>query len=224
VTDETPDYPPPPRSEAHWPPQLAIAIAVALQFLLPSQLNVGPRWLVPGIETLMLISLVAASPQRIEDRHRRRRRIALILSCLTGLANGVSLVLLSHYLLRNLHVDGHALSGHALILSGALIWLTNVLVFSLWYWEIDRGGPGTRAAGHDGPPDFLFPQMTEPGLFEQWRPQFPDYLYVSLTNAAAFSPTDTMPTGIQVKMLMGLQSLVSLVTIGLIISRAVNIL
>ena len=71
--------------------------------------------------------------------------------------------------------------GHALIISGALIWVTNVLVFSLWYWEMDRGGPGFRAAGHDGPPDFLFPQMGERELCRGWRPRFPDYLYVSLT-------------------------------------------
>jgi uncharacterized membrane protein len=90
---------------------------------------------------------------------------------------------------------------------------------------MDRGGPGKRAAGHDGPPDFLFPQMSddriEPG---EWRPQFIDYLYVSLTNATAFSPTDAMPLTPTAKGTMGVQSLVSLVTIGLIVSRAVNIL
>ena len=116
-------------------------------------------------------------------------------------------------------------NGHELIIAGSEIWLTNVLIFALWYWEVDRGGPGVRAAGLDGQPDFLFPQMTdESELYPGWRPQFVDYLYVSLTNATAFSPTDTMPLSVQAKMIMGLQSLISLVTIGLVVSRAVNIL
>jgi uncharacterized membrane protein len=214
-----PGYPPPPRSEAHWPPQLIVAIAVALQLLLPDRLSIGPHWLVPSIEAVMLISLVVASPQQIHDRHRTRRRIALTLSALASVANGVSLGLLCHLLFKH-----QPPGGHALIISGALIWVTNVLVFSLWYWEMDRGGPGFRASGHDGPPDFLFPQMTEHELCKAWRPKFFDYLYVSLTNAMAISPTDTMPLSLTAKFIMGLQSLVSLVTIGLVIARAVNIL
>ena len=106
-----------------------------------------------------------------------------------------------------------------------LIWLTNFLIFALWYWELDRGGPGKRAAGHDAAPDFLFPQMSDDRIEPRdWRPQFIDYLYVSLTNATAFSPTDTMPLSRMAKTIMGVQAIVSLVTLGLIISRAVNIL
>jgi hypothetical protein len=194
-------------------------MAIALQLLLPDRLSAGPHWLLPSIEAVMLVSLVVASPQRIEDRHRTRRRIAVTLSALASIANGISLGLLSHLLFKHNPSDGHAL-----IISGGLIWLTNVLVFSLWYWEMDRGGPGFRAAGHDGPPDLLFPQMSEPELCAGWRPQFADYLYVSLTNATAISPTDTMPLSLMAKFIMGLQSLISLVTIGLVISRAVNIL
>jgi uncharacterized membrane protein len=217
--DDTRDYPPPARSEAHWPPQLIVAIAIALQLLLPDRLSIGPHWLVPGIEAVMLVSLIVASPQQIQDRHRTRRRIAIVLSALASIANGISLGLLCHLLF-----ESKPTGGHELIISGALIWLTNVLVFSLWYWEMDRGGPGFRAAGHDGPPDFLFPQMSETKLCKDWRPKFFDYLYVSLTNAMAISPTDAMPLSLMTKLIMGLQSLVSLVTIGLVISRAVNIL
>lgn len=219
LTDDPQDYPPPARAEAHWPPQLVVALAIALQLLLPDRLSAGSHLLLPSIEAVMLVSLVVASPQQIQDRHRTRRRIALALSALASIANGISLALLSHQLFKHQPPDGRAL-----IISGALIWLTNVLVFSLWYWEMDRGGPGFRASGTDGPPDFLFPQMTEHELCRGWRPRFFDYLYVSLTNAMAISPTDTMPLSLTAKFVMGLQSLVSLVTIGLVISRAVNIL
>ncbi len=135
-------------------------------------------------------------------------------------ANIYSLVALSKFLLHH-----HPSNGRELIISGILIWLTNFLIFSLWYWELDRGGPGRRAEGQDGAPDFLFPQMCDDRIQPRnWRPHFVDYLYVSLTNATAFSPTDTMPLTAVAKILMGVQSVVSLVTLGLIVARAVNVL
>jgi hypothetical protein len=221
----TPGYPPPGRGELHWPPQLTILVAIALQLLLPDRLSLAHwlKWTIPALEGAMLVALLIASPTRLQAPHSLRRRLALTTSALMSIANGISLVLLAHYLLNHDLATTKG-GGHALIIAGSEIWLTNVLVFSLWYWEIDRGGPGRRAAGCDGDPDFLFPQMTEPRLCGDWRPQFVDYLYVSLTNAAAFSPTDTMPLSVQVKMMMGLQSLISLVTLGLVVSRAVNIL
>jgi hypothetical protein len=90
--------------------------------------------------------------------------------------------------------------------SGALIWLSNVLIFGLWYWQLDRGGPGRRAAGQDGPPDFQFTQMQPGNVFPTGRPQFGDYLYLALTNGTAVSPTDVMPLTLTAKGLMGLQS------------------
>ena len=215
------DYPPPGHGELHWPPQLTILAAIALQVLLPEKLYEGPKWVLPALEGAMLVALFVASPNLIEAPHSVRRRLALTTAALASIANGISLVLLSKHLLDPKLA---AIGGHTLIIAGAEIWLTNVLIFSLWYWEMDRGGPGRRAAGRDLDPDLLFPQMTETRLCPGWRPQFADYLYVSLTNAAAFSPTDTMPLSVQVKMIMGLQSIISLVTIGLVVSRAVNIL
>jgi uncharacterized membrane protein len=212
-------YPPPPGGEPHWPPQLTVLVAIALQLLMPNRLTVGPNWVLPTLEGVMLLALFVASPQRLEAPHSVRRLLTLTITATVSVANGISLVLLAHLLLNH-NVE----NGHQLIIGGSEIWLTNVLIFSLWYWELDRGGPGNRAAGMDRSPDLLFPQMTEVRLCRGWRPQFPDYLYVSLTNAAAFSPTDTMPLSVQAKMIMGLQSLISLVTIGLVVSRAVNIL
>jgi hypothetical protein len=214
-------YPPPPITERVWPAQVTAIAAIALQIALPNRLTVGPTWLLPSLEALMVIGLVLSTRRiRLEDNHPRRRLAAIALIALVSAANVLSLYLLTHYLLHH-----EVNKGRQLIGSGVLIWLTNFLIFALWYWELDRGGPGRRAEGRDGPPDFLFPQMAD-DLIEpiNWRPQFIDYLYVSLTNAAAFSPTDTMPLTPMAKSVMGVQSLVSLVTIGLIVSRAINIL
>jgi len=194
-------------------------VSILLQVLLPDRLSVGSRWILPGLEAVLLVVMALNSPQRLEGPHSRRRILALATIGVVSVANGISLVLLARLLLEN-----KVQNGHSLIIAGSLIWLTNVLLFSLWYWELDRGGPGMRAAAKDSEPDFLYPQMTDLGMFPNWRPRYVDYLYVSLTNATAFSPTDTMPLTDQAKLLMGLQSLVSLVTLGLVVSRAVNIL
>jgi uncharacterized membrane protein len=215
-------YPPPAASEPFWPAQLTVLAAIGLQLALPERLTAGPSWLVPALEGALLAGLVIVNRNQIEDEHPRRRRVALGLTAIVTAANIYSLGALTHFLLHSQPKTGE---GHQLIIAGTLIWLTNFLIFALWYWEMDRGGPGKRAAGHDGPPDFLFPQMSDDRIEPmQWRPKFIDYLYVSLTNATAFSPTDTMPLSPAAKGTMGVQSLVSLVTIGLIVSRAVNIL
>ncbi len=213
-------YPPPGRPEAPWPAGLAVLAAIILQFTLPDRLVLRPHWLVPALETALLIGLVFATPMQLEHEHPRRRAASLILTAFVSVANIVSLGLLTHLLLHH-----GTPAGHQLIVAGSLIWITNVLIFGLWYWETDRGGAGRRAAGHDGAPDFLFVQMTDDSIHDPyWRPVFVDYLYLSLTNAAAFSPTDTLPLTARAKAIMGVQSVVSLVTIGLIVSRAVNIL
>jgi uncharacterized membrane protein len=213
-------YPPPAAPEPFWPAQLTVLTAIALQLLLPARLTIGPVWLIPGLEAALLIGMFFATPRELEGEHPVRRRVALGLTAFVSAANIFSLSALTHYLLH--HSTPNA---RQLIVAGVLIWLTNFLIFALWYWEMDRGGPGKRAAGHDGPPDFLFPQMADDQIEpREWRPKFIDYTYVSLTNAAAFSPTDTMPLTPMAKSIMGIQSLVSLVTIGLIVSRAINIL
>ena len=148
-------YPPPGMGESPWPAQLTVLAAICLQLALPKRLTVGPAWLVPALEAALLIGMFVATPRQLEHEHRRRRRVALGLTAFVSAANVYSLGALTHYLLHHEVSNGRALIG-----SGVLIWLTNWLIFALSYWELDRGGPGVRAAGHDGPPDFLFPQIS----------------------------------------------------------------
>ena len=113
----------------------------------------------------------------------------------------------------------------SLLLSGGSIWITNVVIFGLWFWELDRGGPGKRAEAVEPFPDFMFPQMSDPRFApSDWHPNFFDYLYTSFTNASAFSPTDVMPLSRWAKMLMLIQSMTALLIVGLVVARAVNIL
>ena len=203
-----------------WPAQLTVAAAIALNLTLADRVTFGPTWLLPSVEGALLAALVIIAPSRAASHTRRIRRFALGVIGLVSLANIVSLGLLVHYL-----VNGGKVGGHALILSGVVLWGTNVLLFSVWYWEMDRGGPVVRFLDPKALPDFQFPQMENPGLAPPgWRPGFVDYLYVSLTNATAFSPTDTMPLTQTAKLVMGVQSVAALVTVGLVVARAVNIL
>ena len=204
-----------------WPAQLALAAAILLNLGLSDRLTIGPVWLLPAIEGAALITLIAIAPRRVTAaKGGAPRRLALSVTALVSAANIVSLALLVHYLVGGGHARGRALIG-----SGALLWLTNVLLFAVWYWEMDRGGPLARYRGTVIMADFQFPQMENPQLAPpNWRPGFGDYLYVSLTNATAFSPTDTMPLTVSAKLVMGLQSLSALVTVGLVVARAVNIL
>jgi hypothetical protein len=209
------------RRDPYWGPQLVVAGTILLDVSLPERVTIGPSWLLPALEGLLLFGLVAVTPHPRMRNSPLRRRIAIGLIGIVSAVNVVSLVLLCHYLLRG----GGTTHGHALILAGIVLWVTNVLLFGLWYWELDRGGPPAREQATDGHPDFLFPQMSDPRFApEGWMPNLIDYLYVSLTNATAFSPTDTMPLTRWAKLLMSAQSLTALATLGLVVARAVNIL
>jgi uncharacterized membrane protein len=200
-------------------PQLVVGAAILLQLSLPDKVTIGPAWLLPALEGVLLVGLFTVGQRpTLSGRSKTRRKIAIALIAFVSAANIVSLVLLCRLL-----VDGSKYSGRGLILAGAVLWLTNVLLFSLWYWELDRGGPIARAED-PAQPDFQFPQMVTPDLTPGWEPNLIDYLYVSFTNATAFSPTDAMPLSRRAKSLMALQSLASLVTVGLVVARAVNIL
>ena len=166
-----------------------------------------------------MVVLLIANPGHISKEQSRLRIVGVALIALITVANLVSLTELIHALLY-----GSKAGGRSLVYASAPIWLTNVIVFGLWYWELDRGGPAARQMADHGHPDFLFPQMSAPASSPGWSPAFLDYFYTSFTNATAFSPTDTMPLTHWSKGLMMLQSLASLVTVAVVISRAVNIL
>lgn len=210
------------QGESRWPATLAILVMIALQLRLPDDLTPLGRYVLPAVELVLLVVIVAVNPRRINRRDPGVRLLGLALIGLASVVNAWSVA----RLIRGLLDATFAVNDPQLLLStGANIWLTNVIVFALWYWELDRGGPGSRATGEDPDPDFLFPQMAETSIdFHHWEPEFVDYAYVSFTNAAAFSPTDTMPLTRWAKLAMMLQSAVSLVTAVLVIARAVNIL
>jgi hypothetical protein len=205
--------------EQRWWVALSMLIAVVLQTVLPDRFSVHPRYLLQGIELVALVALVISFPSRMSRRNARVRAFTQLVLGMVALTNGISLALLVHQI-----TSGGHLPPVELLLGGGEIWFTNTIVFGLWFWECDRGGPGSRAQGLVDTPDLLFPQLTDDRLAQDWEPEFFDYLFVSYTNATAFSPTDTLPLSRWAKLLFMVQSAISLVTVALIAARAVNIL
>lgn len=207
--------------ESRIPVTAAMATAIVLMALLPSRVANHPRWLVPGLASLLLLIVIVVNPMRVDRGSRRLRPIAFALLTVVSIGNAIS----AGRLIVDLVNAAGNYTPETLLLTGAAIWTTNMIVFSVWYWEFDRGGPASRAMGDDPYPDFLFPQMTSPEFAPPaWEPHFVDYLYLSFTNATAFSPTDVMPLAHWAKLTMLGQSAVSLMTVALVIARAVNIL
>jgi hypothetical protein len=197
-----------------------VGVAIALQTLLPSHLVIHPPWLLPALEGALCVGLIAANPRRISRTSTSLRTASVALIALISIANAWSTALLIKGLING--TEGS--SAGVLLGQGASIYITNIIVFSLWYWEWDRGGPVARANATRPYVDFLFPQMTQPDLISRdWEPTYVDYLYLSFTNATAFSPTDVMPFARWAKMLMLLQAAVALLTIAMVVARAVNI-
>jgi uncharacterized membrane protein len=207
--------------EHRLPVAAVVGLAIALQLVLPSRLVIHPTWLLPALEGALVVALIVANPVRINRTSKAIRATSVGLIALISLSNAWS----SAELIKGL-VNGTAGDNASLLLGrGASVYVTNIIVFALWYWEWHFGGPVSRAQGLRAYPDFLFPQMTQLDLAPPtWRPNFFDYLYVSFTNATAFSPTDTMPLSRWAKLLMLLQSAVALLTVAFVVARAVNIL
>nr|WP_165960790.1 DUF1345 domain-containing protein [Actinocrispum wychmicini] len=209
------------KGEPRWVVSLAVLAAVAFQLLLPDVLALGPSWLLPVPELVLFVVLVVANPVRISRESKLLRLASLTLIAVISVANAWS----AGTLVVGLTQGRFGEDAGPLLMTGAAIWLTNVIVFALWYWEFDRGGPVARALARKPLPDFQFVQMQSPELAHpDWEPAFMDYLYLSFTNATAFSPTDVLPLSRWAKATMLLQSAISLVTVALVIARAVNVL
>ena len=219
-------------------PAAALVAAAGLYADLPSRFIYGAgggafevvRWVVPALTVLVLVALGLIRPSgalgraldwRPEMLNLTRRRLALVTIGIVSAANAASIILLVHLLING----AEATTAATLLRAAVHMWVVNVLLFGLWYWQLDGGGPLKRPACAPADRDFLFPQQTEPSLLERaWRPLFLDYLYVSFTNATAFSPTDTMPLSRWAKMLMLVQSAISLALAVMVVARAVNFL
>lgn len=210
------------RGERRWPMAVAVLFLVGLPFLLPSRLTMRPSWVVPGLELLLLATLIVGDPGRIDRRATWLRRLSLVLVGLLLMSALGSTVLLLYELATG---SPQLATASALLSSGALVWVGTNIAFAFLYWELDGGGPAARAHGMPRYPDLAFPEQLSPELAPpDWRPEFIDYLYLGMTNALAFSPTDVMPLAHWAKAAMALQSLASLAILGLIVARAVNIL
>jgi uncharacterized membrane protein len=206
------------KTDPVWHVQLGVLGAIILQIALPDHLSIGSRYIVPSVELLLIIALAVTTPKERIFRSMTRRLNATLLIVVAAAANGYALIEVARQLLQT----ASAANGRQLILAALNIYLTNIIIFGLLYWEIDGGGPGQRQQTEQSEHDMLFPQNQQAS--PHWRPTFIDYLYVSSTNAMAFSPTDTLPLSRRAKMIMLAQAALSLVTVALVAARAVNIL
>jgi uncharacterized membrane protein len=212
-----------PLGESRWPPALAIIAFMALnigsRFWLPKEGAVRIPWLLPALEALLLVALVAGDPSRLRRHTRWLRPAAIGIVVVLVLAALWATALLVYDLIKGIGVSNKPTE---LLATGALVWLGNNLAFALLYWLMDSGGPIARSR-NPAPLDFAFTQQMSPELAPPgWRPVFLDYLHLGFTNATAFSPTDVMPLTLRAKYVMLVQSTVALALFGLIVARAVN--
>ncbi|HKA05018.1 MAG TPA: hypothetical protein VKD67_11830 [Acidimicrobiales bacterium] len=214
------------RVESRWPPVVAVLLFVtlnlAVRLWLPSDSVIAATWLAPTVELVLLGVLVASDPLGVNRRALWLRRVSIgLVLLLVAAALWGTAILVAHL------VEGSPQTNSAgyLLASGALVLVGNNLAFSLLFWEFDSGGPLARLERRAEYPEFAFPQQINPDLAPRdWVPVYADYLYLGFTNSTAFSPTDVMPLALWAKFSMAVQSTVSLVVIGLVVARAVNVL
>ena len=207
--------------EARWPMAGAIVAAIVLTVLMPDYIRLGPEWVLPSIEALLLVAMVAVDPGAITRRSRELRMLSIgLVSVLVFGALWSTLLLIDDLI----HGGPETISAGELLEAGSIVWVSNSIAFALLYWELDGGGAAARWDRAPAHPDLAFPQHLNPGIGPpEWRPRFIDYLYLSFTNSTAFSPTDVMPLVPWAKIAMTVQAAVSLGILGLVIARAVNI-
>jgi hypothetical protein len=210
------------RGEARWPSVAAVLFYLSLTLLRPAGVRVAPAWLLPAVESVLLVVLVVRDPGRIDHRSSQLRAVSICVVALLVIDALLSTVHLVYVL-----IQGGALTKSAtdLLAAGVIVWSSNVIAFALLYWELDSGGAAARAHEMPRAPDLAFPQQLSPELApDGWRPRFVDYLYLGVTTSTAFSPTDAMPLAPWAKMAMAVQALISLSVLGLVVARAVNVL
>lgn len=199
-----------------WPAAMALIVIGLAYLLLPDELIFGPRWL---LLIVGLVALIVFPFVRQQELHKLSRMLGLGTTVLATIAITLSSVFLVNGLQHN------QTPAPTLLRDAALIWCINVVTFALWYWEIDGGGPAKRRVGHHTSSDFLFPQMTmDDEKSQHWSPTFIDYLFLAFNTSTAFSPTDTLVLSRHAKLLMMLQSIISLTVIAVLAARAVNTL
>jgi uncharacterized membrane protein len=207
--------------ESRLPPLVALLVATALPLLMPDPLLPGPRWLVPVV-IFSLTAVLVVDAWRTGRRSRRVRRLQIGIAIVLAASTAYATVALA----AALAIGSAAITNSAdeLLRAGGVVWVALLVTFAFLYWELDLGGPEVRAASERRCPDLAFPQDLDPEIARPgWRPTFIDYLYLGVTNNMAFSPTDVMPLSHHAKLAMSLQSVASLLIIGLVIARAVNI-
>ena len=208
--------------ESRWPMAGAVVSAIVLTILLPKDLRLAPRWVLPAVEGLLLVVLIAGDPGQISRLSRVLRATSLVLISVLALSTIWSMAQLVDDII---HAGPNTNSAPELLQAGGSVWICLVLSFSLLYFELDGGGAAARAQRLPVHPDLAFPQQLNPDLADpRWRPRYLDYLYLGLTNSTAFSPTDVMPLAHWAKIIMSVQAVASLLILGLIVARAVNVL
>lgn len=210
------------RIESRWPAALTVLAALFLLHILPERVRLTPVWFPYVVAIPVLASMAAVKLTGAKARWLRvERTIVLLFFMVAG--SGVPLILM--YLIQKMVRHSTEIGGLQLLTSTIGIWVINVLVFSLMYWQIDRGGPEARMNNVSTKPDWLFPQVgAAEDVPPDWRPTFVDYLFLAFSTATAFSPTDALPLTSRAKMLMMLESALSLTSIVVVASRAINIL
>ncbi|WP_354638628.1 hypothetical protein [Kitasatospora camelliae] len=211
------------RGEHWWPVVTAVVVAAGLHVALPNRYQVAPAWLVPVVAGVLLTALIIGDPGRID---RQKTWLRVLTDVLIGFITAANLYaggrLVADILTNNKLFAGNA---GALLATGGVVWATNVIAFTLWYWDLDRGGAAARAHRSQPAPAFVFPEMQHSGYAPAgWVPGFTEYLSLAFWTATAFSPTDVSAIRPWAKLLMMIEAAMSVLVGGLVIARAINIL
>ena len=211
------------RHEPRWPVVLTIVVAILLLALLPNDIRLLPIWVTYVLGLVVLAPIVAVGLTSARMSWLRAERVVTILFFIV--TAGLVLVNLANVLQAIVHGSAE-ITGVQLLAASVAAWVINVLIFSLLYWQMDRGGPEARVSHAGTRTDWLFPQENAPAedVPTRWRATFVDYLYLAYQTATAFSTTDVLPLTPRAKLLMMLESTISLATILIVAARAINIL